>query len=739
MGRVLKGWRLVAALLCAALALLPLLLVVPAWAGTEATYNSTDNFHAGTTPDLSIHPTLTITKRLTATGGHKATGSSQDAARARRAPGIGVQFTLTQIEPTAGHTAGQMKPPATPGADDGTYTRIGPVYKGTTDSKGMIVTGGVKGPGDSGVWLNASDGALAQLPAGEHYYLLEETSSPYNTGTDGYKMAEPSIFDLPYRATNSTKTTDASGNVTSTTSEDGFVYNVHIFPKNKTEQQLTKRAVEVKDAAGNARSDLVAQAGDTITWEITQRFYDETRHAGLSYDGKLDLSEMTQCLTTGPHPDCYEMEDRLPSSLQYVPHSSHAEGSWEEEDGTEHTTDMNMANDDGTSHAGASKLPLDPYSSDDGTISVAGPRWPVWNWNGNLNSTPLMYDSWSQGTTFLHYIWNKIDFARAFSPSVAAKHLNMRVTITYQTKVTSVGDSEASPAGELLNTVHVDHVDNFDNTSGTLKPRPLITASAWVPSAGLQFAKTNLQSNLGVVDAVFRLTKPDDKTSFLYSDGNFYKTGDPVPAGVTVVEARANKTSESQSFIPNYAAAQPNGQGIVTFVGLPIFGADGKVRSDANQLKFGLLEYSGGHTHILQDPGIPFDPSSNPYINTAYQFSPTLFTTVDLSQYQGSAPETLVYNHTKLAADTSQLALRDYAAHITAGTFKNAENQDVTVGVVNWTQSESDPFSGALPLTGGVGIGIMLLAGLTLMAFILWLLHDRFLHNFLPSGRHRAY
>ncbi|AKV54994.1 hypothetical protein BACT_0360 [Bifidobacterium actinocoloniiforme DSM 22766] len=701
-----------------------LLLAWPAYASTTVSmYDSAnDDFVAGATPVTGKRPKLTLTKRLTQMDAHKATGSSQDAGKAVMAPGIGVVFKLTEVTPGPGGVAG-MRPD-----QNRSYTRTSNVCTGTTDAKGRIAVGGGTG---SGVWIR--NGIPAEFPGGVHYYLLEETSSPYDDGSpSGYAKTEASILDLPYRATNTTRTMDGSGQVTSTSNEEGFVYHLHLFPKNKTEQQLTKRAVGVMDSAGHNRSDLVAQVGDTITWEITQRFYDGNTGSHPNQDGRLDLQEMLSCPTPNlSAPDeCYEMEDRLPSSLQYQTGSSQVVGSWEDENGALNSTRMD------TTANGSLRLPLNPLGSgnSDGVTHVAAGRCP--GPQGNGSPPALMFDSWSSGTTFLYYKWGGPDLSQVFQPSQPVSHRNMKMTITYKTKVTGVGDSEASPAGLILNAVHADHIDNVT------KPTP-IAASAEVATAGLQFAKTNRQVDKGLVGAVFRLTKPDDGAGFLYSDGKFYKESDPKPEGVSVIEATANKISEEQSLLTgHYAKYQPKGQGIVTFAGLPILGEDGRVTTENSRLKFGLVEYRAGKEHELSNSSLSFNPSSNPYNNApSYQFARKTFITVDFSAYSGESFEEIVQARHGMAGDVPTNLFGDYQADRAkvSAKFENAEGKNLTLGIVNWKSDEKDPTQvGALPLTGGVGIGLMLLAGLALMTLIGYQIHRRFISDPLPPGHHRA-
>ncbi|RBP99197.1 isopeptide-forming domain-containing protein [Bifidobacterium xylocopae] len=705
--------RLSAVVVCAAMALLT---VWPAQADTtSSTYDSADDFVAGINPDPGKKPNLSLFKRLTQMDGHKATGSHQDSFKALMAPGIGVEFTLTEIRPTGKISDMQATPPS------GFSTVPGMVYKGTTDSKGAIQVGTGTGPG---VWTK--DGAAAEFPAGVHYYLLHESGTPYS-GSD-YAAAKDSIFGLPYSARNTTKTTDASGRVTSTTSVEGFVYNLHLFPKNMTENQLTKRAVEVKDAGGRVRSDLVAQAGDTVTWEINQRFYDGNTGGGLNRDGKLDMKELDACPISGGHTDCYELADRLPSSLAYAQGSSSVVASWEEEDGKLHTTDLGRCEQNWQNVAGAwvgsggLPLPLAPGSPTDGPMAASPPRWPMYN--QAPHKSLLMYDSWSAGTTFLQYRWVRDDLVAAFRPDLPGRHLNMKVTIRYNTVVTGLGDSEAAPTGELLNTVSADHVDNTSVAGGAIAARPVIRAQAWVLTAGFQFAKTSRNGDTGLSGAVFRLAKPGDGNLHLASDGRFHAAGSPLPNGVSWIQATSNKTSDESSGLPGLQSG-PTSQGIVTFTGIPVLGADGKVKP-AGDLRYDLVEVTA-----------PRDRNG-----TVYRFSSRPFSSVDLGEYAGRTPEAIVQGRTRLAANMGRLVFGEFEANLSnapAGSYQDLNGDPVTRGVVNWKPDESAPERvGSLPLTGGIGIALMLLAGTTIMAVIGYQAHRRLIWDGLPYGHHRA-
>ncbi|RBP99605.1 isopeptide-forming domain-containing protein [Bifidobacterium xylocopae] len=659
-----------------------MLAVVPAANADTATttYDTADEFLGGDAPDKAGK--LTLTKVLTKAAGKKSTGSVRDAPTSPKL-GAGVTFVLTRVTPKAGRTPGSMDPKTD------SYVRTGTVYKGKTDAQGLITNGDSSSVGD-GFWRDSAGNIIPGFPVdsanhSSYYYLLEESDmdNPYTRPDNplfnpAYTKAEPSIFDLPYRATNVTTNRDAAGTVTSTSSEDGFVYNLHIYPKNVNESQIAKDAVKVTAPDGTARPGNLAQVGDTVTWKVTQKLYDDTRAGGMNGDGRIQLSEIRD----GGRPGLFmKATDRVPAALTYVNQPPHLDLSWTE-DGTQHTEDITTGG----------YVTIDPRPGSDGNVNKRSDSLQGTAMTTGPVKDMLTFPDLEKNSTVLtvkwYSNWNGRGLGELAGHYDAAKtYTDIKLELTYDTKVSGSDDGEASPMGLLTNAIASDNADN-----ATHDP---YYATASVPTAGLQFAKTNKKDQKdttlkGLAGAVFRLTPVGDKTRFLGSDGKFYAEGATLPSGVTALEATSNS------------------KGVVSFVGVPIVdSATGKVYADRNKLQFGLLEVTKPK----------YDPTGGTSPTTDYRAPSIAFGTVDFSKYQSAEPGTLTEG---AGADIAKLDFKDYATkNMPTGDtspFKNMRGDVIGKGLVNWRQDQEDPAKvGALPLTGGQGILFMLIVGLLVM------------------------
>ncbi|BDR53966.1 hypothetical protein KIMH_00770 [Bombiscardovia apis] len=711
-----KSRAKVVGLLSLVLATIMVLAVLPAAHADTITYtyDTVDQFIAGTS--ATQNGKLTVTKLLTKQGGVKATGADKDKNSAPSGePGVGVPFQLTRVEPKPGVTAGGMKP----NEEATTFNRVSPVYRGTTDATGTIKNGTGTG---IGFWQNVTAGgaAVPNFPKDNgagvaYYYLLEEltTGNPYlghdNSETDiNYSIAEKSIFDIPYRATNTKTTKDGAGNVVGTpTTEDGFVYNLHVYPKNVLESKLSKKVVKVTNFDGSVtRPGKVAQIGDKITWEITQKLYDGNLGSSLNGDGKLDLGEIRGAAA---NVDVLKIADRQPMA-QDGQTGVKVKLNW-----TDNGQPASQDLDDRASNP-AGSYTVDTLEGNLGRNTYGSATGDLLPASGDTADTNHDFTSWGKVYTFRNYSIAESIGTLAGRYQPGHTYTDIFLTITYNTqlldqsttgvKSAHVNSGEADPAGYLTNTVASDNIDNYSKAP--------VRFNVALPTPGFQFAKSNkVDGNTtlaGVSGAVFRITKTGTKNQFLCDDGQYHVDSDIKPSGtggVHALEARSNK------------------DGVVTFIGLPIIDSStnavyANTAQNIDKLQFGILEYTRPvYDNPNYDPGQPVDPVNNPEKLT-YEGPSDSFETISFISYAGKTRSELEAAGQGIAGDVSGLNFKDYKTPNipTNGTnpFKNAKGEEIRLALVNWRKDQKDPaIVGALPLTGGRGIMWMLVAGVSIM------------------------
>lgn len=282
------GLAVAGATLLAGLVALP---VTKASADTDPTtgFDSADGFVPGVLNPDTV-PTLTVTKYLSSRNGAGATGSAIDKpASGVGTPAKGIVFNVKEIQPAAGKTAAQIDL-----HDNATFTYVDAAnyFAGETDGQGVIHT-----------WYgNTSNGApngtAKAFPKGLHYYIMTENRSASPAFADGtidgnrYVSSPDSLFGLPY------KTTTPNGNTS------GYIYNLHLYPKNVDNSSLSKVVTGTTTASGTVTS--IPVPGDKIAYKVTQKIYNATANPG---DGLLQIPEITGA---APH---LRVVDRMSSSL----------------------------------------------------------------------------------------------------------------------------------------------------------------------------------------------------------------------------------------------------------------------------------------------------------------------------------------------------------------------------------------------------------------------------------------
>lgn len=459
------------------------------------TYGDQDDFVAGAIDPNKV-PTLTVTSYLSSDEGFASTGSANDqheAAEGRQA-NSGADFELSEVQPAEGLRWSQVSV-----NDSNTFVKMGEghVYYGSTGADGSI---------NSNQWFVDADHKTLStgFPKGEHHYLLHQTGSRYSSRA----FVEDSIFGLPYRTTQ----TDTNG-----TTSVGYIYNLHLFPKNQTTNQLSKVMTHTTGSA-------IAQVGDKQDYEITQVIANDSNPQASKDSSLLQLSNIddTNIATDGTGVQL-RIIDRLPASLKTI---------------ADPTVSVTFTADNGrqVTH----DVPAGVYSYSTGHTA---PKRINSTYKGQSMTTQDGREVGTDGagTTYLTFDFFKdVATFKSLITGVQKDH-RILLRIDLKTQVTANGDSISVDAGHMGNIAFADH--NYT-------PKPLPGASH-SPTAGFQFVKTDTDGN-GLPGAVFRLSDPDSDARFLASDGKFYADSDKRPEGVDFIEAASNNA------------------GIVSFVDLPV-------------------------------------------------------------------------------------------------------------------------------------------------------------------------
>ena len=529
----LLGLAVAGATLLAGMVVLP---VTQASADEDYGFTSEDQFVPGALDETKV-PQLTVTKYLSMNEGFAPTGSATDGDQLKDlTPAQGILFNVQEVQPKGdGKTLADIK------ADD---PETWQVKSGTTKFAGVTNGQGVIDTWYQGDGNGKPTSTEAAFPAGKgHYYILSEntanspafdSSNPNKLDQNKYKTAANSFFGLPY-ATNGTDANQTRG----------FVYHLHLYPKNVTKQSFTKTVQSVQDANGNPKNQITAVAGDTITYKLSQKLYNE--NSPKQNDGKLDVKELK-----GEGKDV-RLADRMSSSLQGNPDSVQA---------------------DIRDTAGkVVSLTADDFAKD-----------------VNTNKNPARLNDATKNmfadvpTSDVTY-W-VFDF---FTASGASKALGlgtseMELEVTYTAKVTANGDSTGT--GGVVNDAASDYSENKNDDGTPKEPEHEHTnvTNAAIAFGSVQNANTNFAALPGTE---YRLVENADSIDkYLASDGHFYAEG-AAPAGVQLYKATANN------------------KGLVTFAALPIFGDEARAADKTvKNVNWQLVETKTPEN--WRNPGIPF-------------------------------------------------------------------------------------------------------------------------------------
>ena len=492
-----RGLSKVLGLAVAGATLLAGLVALPV---TQASaFEPADDFVEGTL-DENKTPQLTLTKYLSGSNGTAATGSILD----RPAAGVGtpakdIVFNVREVVPVTGKTVADINPTD---ASTFTYATSGFYAAGITNGQGVI---------DS--WFKADGaGAPTSTPvtfaSGQHYYVMTENTT-VSPGFDAAKYTEsaPSFFGLPYRTSDN-----------STPAKSGYIYHLHVFPKNVSKGGLTKTVTAVNRGTDEVS---IAQAGDVISYKVEHKIYNESAHA--NNDQKLDIAEVK-----GQGQDL-RIVDRMGTSLKMD------------------TTNINVV----ITAPGATAVPLDRDA--DYTVTPQSDKPDRLGGNGKFFANE---QDGKASYTIFDFFGNKTKVQQA----VAGMHdasgnvpTQLSVEITYKATVTADGDSTGD--GGVANKVESDFNDDGNGKGPATPP----SDGTITPSGSVAFGKVQKDGSptqlKALEGAVFRLADPAHPTSYLATDGAFHPTTD---TGVTFFSATSSPA------------------GLVAFTGLPILDSNKK-------------------------------------------------------------------------------------------------------------------------------------------------------------------
>lgn len=467
-----------------------------------------DNFVAGDLDTAKV-PQLTVTKYLSLDDGYAPTGSANDVVQLDKnndlAPAKGILFNVREVEPAEGKSLADID---ANNAETYTVKSGSTLFAGVTDGHGVIdkwYAGNADGTATS---------TAATFPAGpNHYYILSENkdlspafsdNNPNKLDKTKYKAAANSFFGLPY-ATNGSDANQTRG----------FIYHLHLYPKNVNTQSFAKTVQSVKGRDGTVKNQTTATAGDTITYKLSQKIYNEGS-ARAKNDGKLDVQELGGTGTD------VRLADRMSSSLKGDPATIKAV--IRSADGKV----VSLANDD--------------FVSD--TSTNANPA--------RLNATDQKMFADAPSANVTYWVFNFFT-AKGAAKAKAVEASVMELEVTYDALVT--GDGDSTGTGGVVNDAASDFSDNKDSDGNPQEPVPSHTN---VTNAVLAFGSVqskNQNPKYGALPGTeYRLVKDANSTDkYLGSDGNFYGSKDTLPDGVQVYKATAND------------------KGLVVFAALPIF------------------------------------------------------------------------------------------------------------------------------------------------------------------------
>ncbi|MEK0307021.1 hypothetical protein [Bifidobacterium favimelis] len=624
---------------------------------TGTTFTKDDDYVTGELgADMADHtPHLTVVKYLSLKQGITPTGSSQQGAELAKdnTPGKEILFELQKIKPDGPISAVDAQ--AGTGYKVDTGFGVEGSLVGLTDNSGTITDwrkpGANRLPTGDPVDLPkiTQEGTAPDTWYSPSYFILKEdtdNSPAFQKGVydkNSYKKAENSLITLPYQTVNVTSYDDGT--------KDSAVVNVfhlHVFPKNISTKQINKRVTGITGSDGQPKE--VPVAGDKISYEITQHV--TNKYGGASHtndnDPELDVGDLDPDNTTTPQ---LRIVDRMSSALKDM---TNVKVSLKKTDGSE----------------------IQQLVQDTDYWFTSSPDVPARIQAGG----GTMFDANEAGPGTMYYVF---DFFK--NPTSFKGYMNgvteANIVIDFTTTVTSSGDSTNAAPGTLSNSVAVDHVGLKGDDGKPTDPDHNDTKTM---TAGAQFGKVD-KGGTPLEGAVFRLSQgivdgKDMHNTYLATDGKFHPEGN-LPAGVSFYEATSTHN------------------GIVTFVGLPVFETkDGKTAVQAD-LVWNLSEVKAPAGFTIPDD----------YFKEAISFKKVGGQTVDQLIKQT--------NSNALSADVTIPKGYNYTGSLDGIT--DDQGTAVSQAVINFKPGEPGrPIT--LPLTGGRGIILLLVVGALIMVGVLY-------------------
>lgn len=406
-----------------------------------------DEFKAGTL-DPSKSVSLSLTKYKSTTKGSDPTGAASDINNiSGETPLQGVDFNLYKITSACEPSSLVLDKETNAGKD------IAPSVKcGTADATLSLVSKQTTDGSGKAKW---DLGTFAEVG----YYVLQETSTPA-----GVTVSQNTLFGLPY--------------YTVVDDTPGYVYNVSVFPKNVSSNQINK----------SVDGPLVAQVGDELTFTLEEKVYKGATPkgtTGVAKDGYLTLDE----IDTSKSPQL-RVVDRLSSALELTAWNYESK-TWS---GAKPTVDWSCIGSTG------------------GTLTDS--QYSV-NYPDKRHSSIFTDDGDADGNTYLTF-----EFFGSSVPDFSTCESDVTLTTSFSAKVTGEGAGDAGTPGTLSNSADTEVLGDDPANPDTPVPNPDQPAIVTVPAAGLNFAKTDKDIK-AVPGAVFRLASPTDKTKFLTTTGDF--------------------------------------------------------------------------------------------------------------------------------------------------------------------------------------------------------------------------
>ena len=547
----LLGLAVAGATLLAGMVVLP---ATQASAATDYGFTAEDDFVAGDLDTTKV-PQLTVTKYLSLGDSYAPTGSAKDVDQLNKnndlTPAKGILFKVTEVQPLPGKSWADID-----AKNDTTYTpKEGTTpFAGVTDGHGVIDTW-YSANSDGSVTIDSTTGNItgtkAAFPTGpNHYYILSEDQdhspafsedNPHKLDKKNYKPAQNSFFGLPY-ATNGSDQDKTRG----------FIYHLHLYPKNMNSQQFAKTVQSVKGPNKAVKNQTTATAGDTITYKLSQKIYNDGSNSATN-DGKLDIKELA-----GKNADV-RLADRMSSSLKGDPSTIKAY----------------------IRGIGSDAAPVELTDTTDFSKDIDTNKNPA-----RLNDPTQKMFADAPSTNVTYWVFNFFT-ATGVSKVKSVGTPVMELEVTYDALVT--GDGDSTGTGGVVNDAASDFSDNR-NTNGD--PQDPVPSHTNVTNAVLAFGSVQSDHQNPKYGALpgteYRLVKDDSSTDkYLGSDGNFYGSQQTPPEGVQIYKATAND------------------KGLVVFAGLPIFETGTKAADKTVQnTSWKLVETKTPDD--WRNPGVPF-------------------------------------------------------------------------------------------------------------------------------------